>query len=283
MKRWIVATFCAGLAYTAWATNPDEVRKQAEGSMLVTGWIEVSPDGSVHGYTLDRSDKIPAVVADVIQKNVPTWKFKLDGNPNAIERAKMNLRVVAKRVDDTHDSVAIAGATFGDSSATSDESVTYKSRPSPTYPPSAVQARVGGTVFLYLRVDRKGQVEDTVVEQVNLDAYGNDLQMRRYRDILADAALDAAKRWTFNTPTAGKHIDDPYWDVRVPVNFDLRPAGSTIEDTYGKWQVYIPGPHQPIPWLNSGSQTLPTSDAIPEGSISQVNQDLHLLTPIEGT
>ncbi|QRN55997.1 energy transducer TonB [Dyella caseinilytica] len=282
MKRWIVAVLCVTLAHAAFAAGPNQVRQRAEGSMLVTGWIDVSPDGSVHGYSLDQSDKIPAAVTDLIQKNVPDWKFKLDGNPNVIERARMSVRLVARRVDDTHDSIAIVGATFGDSNTASGQSVTHKSMQPPKYPLSAVQAHVDGTVYLYLRVGRQGQVEDAVAERVNLGVYGSDIQMRRYRDILADAALEAAKQWTFNIPTNGKHIDDPYWDVRVPVNFNLKVAGSPRVDTYGKWQVYIPGPQQSIPWLKSGLQTVPTSDAIPEGSISQVSQDLHLLTPLEG-
>jgi TonB family protein len=273
MKRWIAGIFCAAWACTAWAAGSSAVRQTAEGSMLVTGWIDVSPDGSVHGYSVDQSDKIPAVVLDLIQKNVPAWKFKFDSNPNVIERAKMSVRMVVKRVDDTHDSVAIAGASFGDATNTAGETVTYKARQAPTYPRAAVQARVNGTVYLYLRVGRQGQVEDAVAEQVNLGAYGNDMD---------DAALKAAKDWTFNTPTTGKHVDDPYWDVRVPVNFNIHVADTPAPDTYGKWEVYIPGPHQPIPWLKSGLQTTPSSDAIPEGSISQAHSDLHLLTPLEG-
>jgi hypothetical protein len=282
MKRWIVAVLGAVLAHAAVAAGPNEIRKQAEGSMLVTGWIDISPDGSVHDYTLDRPDRIPAGVTDLIQKNVPAWKFQVDGNPNVIERTRMNVRVVAKRVDDTHDSIAIKSATFGDSNPADGQSVSHKSMQAPKYPRSAVEARVDGTVYLYLRVGRQGQVEDAVAEQVNLGVYGSDMQMRHYRDVLADAALDAAKQWTFNPPTTGKHIDDAYWDVRVPVAFNLKPAGAPPVDNYGKWQVYIPGPRQPVPWLKSGLQVTPTSDAVPEGSISQVNQDLRLLTPLEG-
>jgi len=170
MKRWIVAALSASLAFAAWAAGPNEVRERAEGSMLVTGWIDVSPDGSVHSYTLDKPGKLPAVVTDLIQKNVPAWTFKLDGNPNMIERARMSIRLVARRADDTHDAVTITGANFGESNPASGESVTYKSRQPPKYPLSAVQAHVGGTVYLYLRVDRQGQVADAVAEQVNLSA-----------------------------------------------------------------------------------------------------------------
>jgi hypothetical protein len=282
MKRWIVGALCVALAATALAESPDSVRKRAEGSMLVTGWIDVAPDGSVHDYTLDRPDRIPSVVTDLIQKNVPSWKFKVDGNPNVIERAKMSLRLVARRVDDTHDSIAITGATFGDSGNSEGEYVSPKVRNPPSYPQSAISARVDGTVYLYLRVGRDGQVEQAVAEQVNLAEFGSDRQMRQYRDVLADAALKAAKLWTFNTPTIGKHVDDSFWDVRVPVQFHLNVIGAPKEDPYGKWQAYIPGPHQPIPWLNNSPQITPASDAVPEGSISQIAQNLHLLTSLGG-
>lgn len=282
MKRWIVGALCLALVVTAFADGPNAVRKRAEGSMLVTGWIEVAPDGSVHGYTLDQADKIPAVVTDLIQKNVPTWKFKVDSNPSVIERAKMSVRIVVRPLDAKNDTLAIIGATFGEPGNPDGEYVSTKVRKPPTYPDAAINARVDGTVYLYLRVGRDGNVQDAVAEQVNLGVYGSDMQMSHYRNVLAGAALAAAKQWTFNTPTTGKHVDDAYWDVRVPIQFNLHVRGTPEVDTYGKWEVYIPGPHQPIPWLKSGLQTPSASDALPDGSISQVDQDLQLLTSLEG-
>ena len=280
MKRWIAAALCTLMACVAWAGTSD-VRKTAEATMLVTGSIEVAPDGGVYQYTLDRPEKIPPSVVDLIKKSVPGWKFRFAERVDAIQRAKMSLRIVAKPVDDQHDSLRISSANFGDTDAHATDHVTYKDRQPPRYPPAAIDARVDGTVFLLLRVNKEGQVEKVAVEQVNLGVYGREAQMHHFRTVLGNAALDAAKSWTYNLPTTGSHVLDPYWDVRVPVNFNLRPANLPQEDTYGKWEPYIPGPREWIPWHQNNPQQS-SSDAIPAGSISQADPSLHLTTALDG-
>lgn len=282
MKRTLKGLFCVLLSCSAFAASPDAVRKRAEISMLVTGSILVSPDGSVQSYTVDQPDKLPSVVVDVLGKNVPTWKFEpvtVDGKP-VLAKARMSVRIVGKRVDDSHDAISIAGAQFGENNHATDESISYKTREAPAYPRMAVESRVPGTVYLLLRVDRQGQVADAAVEQVNLGAYGNDIQMERFRRVLADATLKAAVHWTFTIPTTGKHADDKYWVVRVPVNFDLNPAGqSSPRDAYGHWQVYVPGPRQLVPWVDN-KLIAGGADAMPAGGIHQLDQALHLTTPL---
>ncbi|GGA26875.1 hypothetical protein GCM10010981_14410 [Dyella nitratireducens] len=268
------------MAYVA-SAHAGDVRKTAEATMLVTGSIEVMPDGTVHDYSIDRPEKIPPLVLDLIKNNVPNWKFRRDDHLEAIFKAKMNLRIVAKRVDDQHDSITISSASFGDADAAHTDQVSAKNPRLPHYPLDAIKARVSGTVFLSMRVGRTGQVENIAIEQVNLNMYGNDAQMRHYREVLGDAALDALKTWTFNLPTTGKHVTDPYWDVRMPVAFDLNVLGQSAEDTYGKWKTYIPGPRESIPWAKS-SKLSSSSDAIPEGSVSQVDQPLQLMTALDG-
>lgn len=264
------------------AANAGDIRKTAEATMLVTGSIEVMPDGTVHDYTIDRPEKIPPLVVDLIKNNVPNWKFRRDDHVEAIFRAKMSLRIVAKQVDDQHDSIAISSASFGDADATRTNQVfPKKGLRSPRYPQEAIMERVGGTVFLSMRVGKTGQIEDIAVEQVNLSAYGNEMQMRHYRKLLGDAALDAIKTWTFELPTTGKHVNDAYWDVRMPIAFDINVPGKSDEDTYGKWHAYIPGPRESIPWAKS-SPFSSSSDAIPENRLSQADQPLQLMTALNG-
>lgn len=283
MKRWMASLVCTFLVCTAWAGGgSSEVRNRAEASMLITGWIEVMPDGSVHDFTLDRPEKLPPAVIDTMRKNVPNWKFALANHADAIQRARMYVRMTAKPIDDSHDVIIIAGATFGDSQNASSDHVTYKDRQPPKYPREAVASRVDGTVFLLLRVGRQGQVEDAAVEQVNLGEYGTEMQMRHFRQVLGDAALDVAQRWTFNLPTTGKHVLDPYWIVKVPIAFNLNRAGAPPKDTYGKWEPYIPGPHASIPWAKSDSRFFTSSDAVPAGTLSQADQPLRLITSLGG-
>lgn len=280
MKSWIAGVFCALMACTARAES-DAVRNIAEASMLVTGWIEVAPDGSVHDYTIDRPEKLPPSVLGLIQKSIPGWKFHFAEHADAIQRAKMNLRIIARPIDEQHDSVAISGATFGNEGATATDHVTFKDRQPPKYPRTAVDARVNGTVFLLLRVGRQGQVEDAAVEQVNLGVYGRETQMAHFRSVLGNAALEAARKWTYNLPSTGSHVMDPYWYVRVPVAFNLHVMG-TPHDTYGKWEPYIPGPRASIPWAKNDSRLSSSSDAIPEGGISQADASLQLTTALGG-
>lgn len=249
--------------------------------MLVTGWIEVMPDGSVHTYSIDQSEKIPVAITDLIQKNVPKWQFKLDDHDNVIRRARMNIRILAKRVDDQHDSIAISGASFGEADPHPTDHITYKNRPPLHYPRDAVDARIGGTVFLYVRIGRDGGVQNIAVEQVNLDAYGSEAQMRHYRKVFGENALNAIKSWTFNPPTTGKHVMDPYWDGVIPVSFNINVIGAPKTDTYGKWEAYIPGPRETIPWAKS-SHLASSPDTIPEGSFSQVDQPVELKTALDG-
>jgi len=279
MKASIAAALCTLSACVAWAGTSD-IRKTAEATMLVTGIIDVAPDGGVYGYTLDRPERIPAPVVDLIKSSVPGWKFQFAERVNAIQHATMRLRIVAKPVDDRHDTLRISSASFGDADAAATDHVTYKDRHPPRYPQEAIQSRVDGTVFLLMRVNRQGQVQDVAVEQVNLGVYGRDSQMRHFRAVLGDAALDAAKHWTYNLPTTGKHVLDPYWDVRVPVQFNLHMQG-TSTDTYGKWEPYIPGPHEWIPWQRNKPMQA-SSDAIPEGSISSADQPMMLMTALGG-
>lgn len=117
MKRTLAITAAAALAAAgvAFAAGTDEVRKQAESSMLVTGTIQVDPEGRVSGYTLDQQDQLPKVVVDVGQR-VPHWRFEpvLDAGQPAQARADMSIRLVARKIDEGHYSVAVRSAAFGD-------------------------------------------------------------------------------------------------------------------------------------------------------------------------
>jgi TonB family protein len=282
MRRALAGLMLMALTFTASAAGPSEVLKRAEASMLVTGWIEVMPDGSVHDFTIDHPEKLPPAVVTLIQNNVPTWKFKLDNNPQVIERARMNLRIVAKHLDDTHDTIAIAGTNF-DQPYMPGQYPTYKERLQPKYPREAIDARVDGTVYLLLRIGRDGTVTNAGVEQVNLGEYGSDKEMQQFREMLADSALYAARHWTFNVPTSGESANRLFWDIRVPVNYNLVAWGPSHPDTYGKWAGYIPGPREVIPWRQQDPHpSSQGSDAIPDGSISQADENLKLQTPLNG-
>ena len=136
---------------------------------------------------------------------------------------------------------------------------------------------MSGTVYLVMRVNRQGKVENAVAEQVNLHTRTSEARVGFLREVLADAAIREARKWTYNLPATGKHVADSYWNIREPVMFTLVPG----EDDYGKWEVYVPGPRQPMPWLNDKQVDI-SPDTVPAGSISQTTSSLHLATPLGG-
>lgn len=285
MKRWYLGLTFVLLACVAGSVAASEasqsVRKTAEASMVVTGSVDVNPDGTLHGYTLDQPEKLPPVVVDVIGNGIAHWEFKLSAPAKDVVKSSMSIRVVAKPMGDGNFKVVIAGATFGQSHA-DDETVSYKTRPAPTYPMLAIHARVTGTVYLLVRVGRDGTVEDVIAEQVNLEQYATQAEMDRFRKALADASIDAARRWTYNLPTKGASKNDPYWLARIPVNFYLQGGGApVVKHGYGQWHGYIPGPRQAAPWI-SPALASQSPDAVPDGALASGNAQVQLTTQLDG-
>jgi hypothetical protein len=284
MKLGSVIGFCMWLLAGAGAVHAQSVRQTAEASMVLTGTVDVNPDGSLRGYTIDKRDAVPPDVAAIVDKNVSRWTFKLSSPTTEVIHSKMSLLVLAKPAGEGKYAVTVSGTSFNEGDAKRDERVTYKSSNThPAYPKAAINARVSGTVFVLLRIGRDGVVEEAVAEQVNLDQFGTKSEMTLYRKMFADASLRAARQWTFNPPTQGKSVDDPYWQARVPVEFSLHQAGESIKERpYGRWHGYIPGPRETPPWL---SQTLlgEAPDAMPDDSLHTGHSILRLATPLGGT
>lgn len=281
-RKWLasvgLALLC--LAGVATAVTPKEVRKQVEASMLLSGTISIEADGSVRGYGIDNEAKVPDYVLSNIEKWVPTWRFKpvlVDGKPMSAQ-AKMSLRMRAEPSGDDKFSLYISGATFGASQGLSTDCVTKLEMKPPRFPPDVARVGGKGVVYLILKVDRQGAVEDVVAEQVNLTAYASDRQMERFRRSLADAAIEQAREWTFRPPTTGEQVDDEWWSVRVPVDFAYR---DEKEVAYGQWEGYLPGPRQRAPWLE-GPEGEIGSDALASGALQMVGTGPRLLTPPQG-
>lgn len=280
MKRAIalVALMLAlsfGTAFAA-SSGTRPVREQVEASMLVSGQIDIDPDGSVAGYHLDKADSLPAAVVELLGKNVPNWRFEpvlVDGTPARV-RSRLSVRLRARKLDDERYRVEIAGAHFG---AHDDADMpTSKRLVPPRYPRELALAGISGTVYLLLKVTRDGSVEDVMAEQTNLKTIANEHQMERMRERFERVAVDIArKRWTFNPPA--KPGDAPYWTVRVPVEF-IAPADS--QPGPGQWDAYVPGPRQPNPWSLEDDAVAP--DTLVAGGVYPVGRrGPQLLTPLD--
>lgn len=294
MRRWgwllLLALFAAG----AFAAGPRAARKQVEASMQVTGRITIERNGSVSGWTLDEREKLPGGVSRLVDKAVPQFRFEpvlVEGKPTR-GTARMSLVVTAKPAGDGEFEVSIRDGRFGreafspeerDASGLAAEYVTSEQMKPPPYPMRALEMNAQGTVYLALRVNRQGTVDDVVVEQVNLRTIGSEREMQQMRDMLAKPALAAARAWTFRAPTAGEWVDDDSWTLRVPVDFfisehrrDVRQAG------YGEWNSYVPGPRMPIPWDVDAAEASLSPDTLIAGEVHQEGTTMKLLTPLGG-
>ena len=281
MKRLLLLLPLYGLlAGTALANRSTEV----EASTLVTGTIVVAPDGHVRSYAVDQPEKVTPAVLALIGKYVPTWRFQpvlVEGKP-VTAKAVMSLRLVARKTTHGDYTVRISGASFGHGAPNAQ--LTYKNRRAiPSYPRELVREGVGGTAYLVLKIDSQGRVANAAAEQVDLTVKGDNVQMRRWREILASSALEAAAKWTFNTPASGQSAAANYWFARVPVTYWLhRVDGPDDTLRYGQWHAYVPGPRELIPWLNPAVVASGSADAVPENGIQPLDAGLRLATPLTG-
>ncbi|MGY1519104.1 energy transducer TonB [Luteimonas sp. A482] len=287
--------FVAGAVHAAGAA---EARRQVEASMLVTGRVTITLEGTVSDWTIDQRNKLPPAVANVIDAAAPGWRFEpilVDGKP-AHGSARMSLLMLAERVDARRFRVTIRSGYFGreavlmaarhsaerSGAATRDESDQLSSiemKP-PEYPVQARYAGAHGVVYVVVRVDRTGRVQDAVAEMVNLRVLGTEREMVQMRELLAKSALVAARKWTFQPPTRGEWADQENWSARVPVDYRFADDG---EPGYGQWQSYVAGPRNPIPWEMEGLEGFDIApDALVSGVVHQVGTGLKLLVPLEG-
>lgn len=293
MKR-AIGFFIGLLAFCATTvTFADDLGKNFEASMVVTGTITVNPDGSVASYTLDQPDKLPPAATKIASATLPKWKFQPvleDGKPVSA-KSLMSLRIVAHPIDEQHASVRISGAEFGREVAQDQDKQSFecangacliarKRRP-PSYPVDAIRNGVSGTVYVVQEVNRDGHVERQDVRQTNLRNRGSAADVRHWSQMFDDASLAVARDWTYQIPTSGEEAKRDHWVVLVPVNFMI----GDYEYAYGQWEPYIPGPVQDIPWARDDEHIASSggSDAIPaNGNAFVADSRFVLLTPLDG-
>lgn len=269
------------LAFVATAGgNRAAVRKTVENSTLVTGSIDIGTDGAVQGYRIDQKEKFADGVLAFVDAAVRSMRFEpvvVDGKVvNA--RARMGLRLVAREADNGEYRLRLGSASFGDEKLVEGESVTSRKMTPPSYPPAAYRSNVTGTVYLVVKVDSQGAVQDVAVEQTNLTVLGTERQMEVGRGLLERASMEAARKWAFKVPTRGEEAGKSYWSVRVPVDF-LMEDDPDPHASYGSWRAYVPGPRHPVSWL-SDEENRQSPEAMLAGTANLVGSGPKLLTPL---
>lgn len=282
-KAWILALVVSLLPLLAAAAPRAETLKQVESSMLVKGTIETNADGSVNTVTIDKQEKFPPGLVDFVQKQILAWKFEpvlVDGEAMRA-RSPMSARVVAREVGEGSYSIAIRNASFEGEEPVEGETLTSVRMTPPRYPKAVAMSGASGMVYLLVKVDGEGRVVDAIVEQVNLKTVGTSNEMTVWRKALANAALGAARQWTFKTPVKGEQASQEFWSARIPVAFYMN---NNLNAVYGKWERYIPGPRQSAPWSEENRPGF-SPDALADGGIYMVGQSKgpKLLTALDGT
>jgi outer membrane biosynthesis protein TonB len=268
------------VATSAVGQTRSEVRKAIEASLLVTGDITISATGKVGEFKLDAPEKLPKEVLALIDSALPAWEFEpVIRNGAAISaRSRMSLRLVANKRDDGDYLLAIRSAAFtGDSDDEVDKTWLAKQRMDPpTYPTKAARAGVSGTVYLIVKVGRDGRVEDAFAEQTNLRYVDNEKQMARWRTVLEQSALVAARSWQFTADPHAESEADGSRTVRVPVDYSF---GKTTL-AYGTWSPYIPGPRALAPWVKPEFARAQDIDAGQDGTLAPVGAGVRLKTDL---
>ena len=262
------------------------VRATAEMSMVLSGHVEITPDGAVSSLVLDQKSALAPSIASFVEGTIGGWRFEptlRDGNAVAI-RAPLRVRLRGKSMADGGYEVRVTSVDFSEYDPKATDSVTHKRKTPPRYPEEAYRNGGQGEVLLAVKVARDGTVADVVAEQVNMTVVGPEQTMAKMRDILAKASVSSARKWTFIPPTTGEDSARDSWTVRIPVNFALGNDRNARPERYGRWRTFIPGPRQTVPWRNAEPIEQAGSDLLPAGGVYMVDgakRGPRLLTPLE--
>lgn len=277
MGSRIVAALALLLATSVAFAQGYKAKQDVEASMLVTGTIEVDPQGRVERYGIDQPDALPVHVTRLLARAVPHWEFEPtvhEGKPANV-RTAMRIRVVANKLAGEEIVLRIAGASFGDPQLSEREHVGNLAPP--RYPRDALMRGVTATVYLVGRVGLDGTMQEVIAEQVNMRYLGPERIMEELREAFAEASIRAAMTWKYATPEDVVASGEPHWSVRVPVDFsidEMRTPG------YGKWDSYVAGPRQAAWWVEE-EERAQRADTIAGGGVYPVGKGLKLLTALD--
>lgn len=246
----------AGLASAqepAVVAEADDLRNQVVGSMRLTGTLAVGADGTITGYAIDHSKKVPPEVLRHVARYVPRWRVvKKDGGAG---NKRFSVRVMATPRGDGYFALSLIGASIMEKQRP-EEAVAADGRlRRPQYPRSLGHIGVSGTVYVAAKVGRDGKVEDLVTEQVNLNFVGTPAEVAKARADFAAHTAAAVRQWKFRLPKVGPYAGQPYLVVRVPMAYVIK------WPSYAEWEYYVPGPRRAVPWVQEDGMALGAGEA----------------------
>ncbi|GAA4804078.1 protein tonB [Lysobacter hankyongensis] len=262
------------------ADKRDEIRRQAESSLSVSGTIDITAEGKVVRHALDAPETLPKGIVDMTARLAPQWTFEPVQLPaGTVSRSKMSLLYVAKRLDNGDYRIELRSANFAsDLPPEAGIRIARRGR-MPAYPENLVERAINGTVYLVVQIGRDGKVMNIDATHVNLRTIGSEDEMAQWRDQLAQTSIKAIRGWTFEPPTTGPDVDAPHWFGTLPVAFTM--MGQRMPKP-GKWETYIPGPRRILPWQDSAGITADNADALAPNQLHTQGSDRRLLSPLGG-
>lgn len=240
------------------------------------GEIQISANGHVSEYRLES--QLPPAVAALVDRSVRAWVFEpilIDGNPVAA-KTSLHVGLKAEPVAGKDDYLLqVTSVSFGAPKRLAGV------KP-PRYPKELVRAHTGGKVVLALRVDESGNVVEVLPYQSGLDrdAFAQADAMR-YRRLLEEAVVDAARHWHFNPGEEinGKPIGT---EVLMPIEFSVC-AMPCARPSNSRWREYFLGPVQPVPWLHGDDARLGRQvAALGDGESLTIDSHFHLRESVVG-
>lgn len=265
---------------TAFATDPDAVDK-TEASMQVAGEVVIAADGTLQSYTIDNSKALPIEVKNLVARYLRACEFAVttaSGKPGPVT-ADMSLLVLARPNGKDRSIITVNGAQFTDPDTP--DYITSVNMEPPRYPMEALRWGLSGTVYVVLRLNPDGSVAEAHAEQVNMTVLAGEKVLERGRTQLSKVALAQARQWRFKVDPA-LFAEEGLVDVRVPVDFKLGLPSNRKSNDYGKWQGYVPGPYQVIPW-RPNSVAEQGLGALPAGKLYPLDARIKLRNPPTGS
>lgn len=272
-----------GLAQSRGNSSVTQQQRSVEATMVLTGTIEIEPDGRVSGHRLDDADQIPAAAQEVVRNHLAHWRFEpvlVDGQARAVS-SQMTLRLVARPQGEDY-VVTIDSARFGGGSASgadTDRLRLGERRGRTVYPQGALDMGITATVYVVLEVGRDGNVINAAAQQVNLDSVVDRRRVEQVRQAFASASEAAVRRWSFHVPTTGASAGRSSWTGMVPVRYCI--VNVRACDVPGRWQTYVPGPRNRPAWLDDEGARRLSSTAVAGTGLVTGDDTIRLLTPLD--
>ncbi|WWW35761.1 hypothetical protein V8017_01160 [Stenotrophomonas rhizophila] len=182
--------------------------------MVLSGTVDVGPEGQVEGFALDQRDDVPVPIAGFVDQVVNAWRFAPgteDGRPVRM-RTPVTLRIGGKSQPDGATLLTLLAANFDHYDPAATDTVTALTMRPPSYPDSVASIGGRGDVLLLLKIGRDGHVLDVATEQVNMkvvargrrcSACGMRWRARRWPLRVAGASARQSPAWT-RTPMTGR-------------------------------------------------------------------------------